>query len=71
MNVGYLPDYYQINYSKSSQMNKALSLRRKEKDIFKLRSANYEVTQTEQASTYHVSFLGWQYFNAGPKNTPY
>jgi len=39
-------------------MNKVLSLRRKEKDIFKLRSANYEVTQTEQTSTYHVYFTG-------------
>ena len=39
-------------------MNKTLSIRRKEKDIFKLRSANYEVSETEQHSTYHVEFTG-------------
>lgn len=35
-------------------MNKTLSLRRKEKDIFKLRSADYQVTETEQQATYHI-----------------
>ena len=39
-------------------MNKALSARRREKDIFKLRSANYKVEQTEQNATYHVDFIG-------------
>lgn len=39
-------------------MNKALSARRREKDIFKLRSANYRVEQTEQNATYHVDFVG-------------
>jgi hypothetical protein len=39
-------------------MNKALSARRREKDIFKLRSASYKVEQTEQSTTYHVDFLG-------------
>lgn len=39
-------------------MNKALSARRREKDIFKLRSANYRVEQTEQNATYHVDFMG-------------
>lgn len=39
-------------------MNKALSARRKEKDIFKLRSADYKVEQTEQNATYHVDFFG-------------
>lgn len=38
--------------------NKTLSIRRKEKDVFKLRSSNYEVEETEQASTYHVQFNG-------------
>lgn len=39
-------------------MSKALSARRREKDIFKLRSANYKVEQTEQNATYHVDFIG-------------
>ena len=39
-------------------INKALSARRKEKDIFKLKSANYKVEQTEQNATYHVDFFG-------------
>lgn len=39
-------------------MNKALSIRRREKDIFKLRSADYQVTETDQLSTYHVEFKG-------------
>ena len=39
-------------------MNKALSARRREKDVFKLRSANYKVDQTEQNATYHVDFIG-------------
>ena len=38
--------------------NKTLSLRRREKDIFKLRSANYEVVEAEQPSTYQVTFKG-------------
>lgn len=41
-------------------MNKALSIRRREKDIFKLRSADYQVTETDQQSTYHVEFKGNQ-----------
>lgn len=40
-------------------MNKVLSARRREKDIFKLRSANYNVEQTEQNATYHVDFMGY------------
>ena len=48
-------------------MNKTLSLRRKEKDIFKLRSANYQVIETEQQSTYHVEFLGTHSLMKGPK----
>jgi len=51
--------------------NKALSLRRREKDIFKLRSANYEVVETEQPSTYQVSFKGTTLPQIGPINTPY
>jgi hypothetical protein len=38
--------------------NRSLSLRRKEKDIFKLSSANYKVVGTEQASTYNIDFTG-------------
>lgn len=38
--------------------NRSLSLRRKEKDIFKLSSANYKVVATEQASTYNIEFTG-------------
>jgi hypothetical protein len=39
-------------------MNKALSARRREKDVFKLRSANYKVEQTDQSATYHIDFFG-------------
>ena len=38
----------------SMSFNKTLSIRRKEKDVFKLRSAEYNVTATEQNSTYNV-----------------
>lgn len=34
--------------------NKALSIRRKEKDIFKLRNASIKVTATEKESTYEI-----------------
>lgn len=35
-------------------VNKALSARRREKDIFKLRNANVKVVQTEKESTYEI-----------------
>lgn len=52
--------------------NKAMSMRRKEKDIFKLRSAEYKVVAMEQDSTFNVEFKGsCSYDNVGPANTPY
>lgn len=38
--------------------NKNLSIRRKEKDIFKLRNANIKVTPTDKESTYEIEFKG-------------
>jgi hypothetical protein len=42
----------------SMSFNKTLSIRRKEKDVFKLKSADYNVVAMEQASTYTVEFKG-------------
>lgn len=41
--------------------NKNLSIRRKQKDIFKLRNSNIKVTPTDKQSTYEIQFKGSLY----------
>ena len=38
--------------------SKSMAIRRKEKDIFKLRSAGHKVLETEQHSTWNIEFCG-------------
>ena len=47
--------------------SKSMAMRRKEKDIFKLRSAGYDVVETEQTSTWNVEFKGLKWTRQDPR----
>lgn len=51
--------------------SKIAQLKRREKDVFKLRASKYTVEDTENDNTFLVDFYGTSRFIIGPEGTPY